>query len=353
VERDTRMDGLRRQFLLLTLPIASVAGFVEWLLLRQNGEPAPLVLLVGAVASLALALLLWWRRRSLRFVETAVATGVAAALFILLQHTLFGPADVAIERFARLAPWVSVALAAVLLPLGHYRATWVASGIYTGLLIIGATYLVRTVQSGIRPALLEPLIQFYLANAVFLCLLYSWAEMRRQYDRTRHLARSMADLAHTDPLLGIPNRRQMHAYIQREIREAEEGLEPATMIMFDVDRFKQVNDTYGHETGDLVLCAVTAAVRQTLRSTDRVGRWGGDEFIVLVHVSELGQAYQLAQRLGDAVHQKLSDRFLHVTISLGVAPYHPGDTVASWVRRADQALYNAKESGRNRVVVGS
>ncbi|WP_374711604.1 GGDEF domain-containing protein [Symbiobacterium terraclitae] len=353
MERDTRLDGLRRQFLLLTLPIAAVAGFSEWLLLRRNGEPAPPLLLVAAIASLALALLLWRRRRSLRFVEAAVATGVAAALFVLLYNALFAPEDVAAGRFARLAPWVSVSLAAVLLPLGSHRATWAASGIYTGLLVIGAAYLVRTGQSGVRPALLEPLIQFYLSNAVLLCLLYSWAEMRKQYDRTRHLARSMADLAHTDPLLGIPNRRQMQAYIQREIREAEEGMEPATMIMFDVDRFKQVNDTYGHETGDLVLRAVTSAVRQTLRSTDRVGRWGGDEFIVLVHVSELSQAYQLAQRLGDAVHQKLSDRFLQVTISLGVAPYHPGDTVASWVRRADQALLGAKESGRNRVVVGS
>jgi len=347
------MDGLKRRLLLLTLPMASVAGFAEWLLLRQNGQPVPLLMPVAAAASLALTLLLWWRRRSLRFVEAAVATGVAAALFVLLHQALFGPAELAAQRFVRLAPWVSVALTAVLLLLDCHRAIWTASGIYSGLLIIGLAYFVRTGLSGVRPALLGPLIQFYLANAVFLCLLYAWVEMRRQYDRTRHLARSMADLAHTDPLLGIPNRRQMHAYIQREIREAEEGMAPATMIMFDVDRFKQVNDTYGHETGDLVLRAVTAAVRQTLRSTDRVGRWGGDEFIVLVHVNEVGQAYQLAQRLGDAVHQKLSDRFLQVTISLGVAPYHPGDTVSSWVRRADQALYSAKESGRNRVVVGS
>lgn len=351
MERNSRMNRLKRRFLLLALPIASVACLTEWLLLRHSGQPAPFLLLLAAVAALALALLLWRRQRSLRFVEAAVAVGVAAAVFVLLSEALFGPEEAALKLLSSLAPWVPVSLAAILLPLGGRRATAAASLIYLGLLAIGLNYVL---QRGLTDSpLLGALLQFYLANGVLLALLFAWAELQRQYDRTRHLARSMADLAHTDPLLGIPNRRQMHRLIQREIHCAEDGLQPAVMIMFDVDHFKQVNDTYGHEAGDLVLRAIIGSVSQTLRSTDVVGRWGGDEFIVLARVADLAQAHQVAQRLSEAVAERLSDRFLTVTISVGVAPYHPGDTVSSWVRRADRALYNAKASGRNQVVVGS
>ncbi len=351
--RNSPLEQKKRSLLLLALPVASAAALIEWLLLRSSGQEASGLLLAGAALTLLLALLLWRRRRSLRFVEAVLTAGIAVGLFTLLYLGLFSADSVALRRFASLSPWVSVSLVGLMLIVGTRRAAWIGTAIYLGLLALGLVHLYRSGLEGAHPILFGPLAQFYLANAVLLWLLFAWSEIQQQYHQTRKIAQSLANLAHTDPLLGIPNRRQMYALIEQEIRCAEEGGQPATMIMFDVDRFKQVNDTYGHETGDAALRAVTTAVRQALRATDTVGRWGGDEFIILARVNETAQAYQLAQRIAEAVHQKLGERFLRVTISLGVAPYHPGDTVEAWVNRADAALYRAKESGRNRVVVGS
>ncbi|MBY6276289.1 MAG: hypothetical protein CWE10_08710 [Symbiobacterium thermophilum] len=353
VARNGPLEQQKRRLLLVALPIASAAALFEWALLRRSGQaPSPL-LLAGAAFALLLALLLWRRRRSLRFVETVLTAGIAVGLFVFLYLGLFSADSLSLERFARLSPWVSVALAGLLVISGSRRSVWIGTAVYLGLLALGLVRLFRAGPQPTREALFGPLAHFYLANAVLLWLMHAWSELQRQYARTRQIARSMASLAHTDPLLGIPNRRQMELLIEQEIRCAEEGGQPATMIMFDVDRFKQINDMYGHEAGDAALRAVATTVRQALRATDHVGRWGGDEFIILVRVNETAQAYQLAQRVGEAVHQKLSEHFPIVTISLGVAPYRPGDTVSSWVSRADAAMYRAKESGRNRVVVGS
>lgn len=351
--RTSPLEQQKRRLLLVALPAASAAALLEWLLHRGGGQQPPGLLLGGAALTLLLALLLWRRRRSLRFVETVLTTSIVVGLFVLLYLGLFTADSLALQRFASLSPWISVSLVGLVLVNGSRLAPWICTGIYLGLLTVGLVHLFRIGPEGARPLLLGPLAQFYLANAVLLWVLHIWSGLQQQHHRTQEIARSLASLAHTDPLLGIPNRRQMQALIEQEIRCAEEGGHPATLIMFDVDRFKEVNDVYGHETGDAALRAVTTVVRQALRATDHFGRWGGDEFVILARVHETAQAYQLAQRIGDAVHQKLSERFFRVTISLGVAPYHPGDTVASWVNRADAAMYRAKESGRNRVVVGS
>lgn len=354
MDRDDRFDGLKRRFFIAALPIASLAGLVDWLMRRTGDMPSRPAALPAILIPLALAVLLWRKRRSLRFVESATLTWVAATLLSLFYGILFGDQASALERFASFSPWFSVCLVAIFLVFGPQRATRIATGVYGAALVLGLSYLVLGWMQGQTPVLLRPLLHLFMANAAFITFLVYYARVREQFERTRTLARSMADLAHTDPLLGIPNRRQIYAMIREEAALAEDGLgKPAVLIMFDLDRFKEVNDTYGHEAGDNVLQTVAAAVKQTLRGTDRFGRWGGDEFLVLVSVQDLAQANMLAQRLREAVHQRLGDRYWRVTISVGVAPYHRGDSVESWVNRADQALYRAKESGRNRVVIGS
>lgn len=337
----------------MTLPIVSLAGLADWIMNRASAPALRPAALPAILVPLALSLLLWRKRRSLRFIEAATLTWVVATLLSMLYGILFIDSGNLVERLGSFSPWFSVCLIAIFLVFGPQRATWISVGTYLVALVMGLAYLVTIRLSGDPPVLVRPLMHLYLANAVFIGFLYYYARVREQFERTRNLARSMADLAHTDPLLGIANRRQLYSMIREEISLAEDGIKPSTLIMFDLDRFKEVNDTYGHDTGDQVLHSVAAAVTQTLRSSDRFGRWGGDEFVVLVSVTDLNMANMLAQRLREAVHQRLGDRFWRVTISLGVAPYHRGDSVETWVQRADQALYRAKEAGRNRVVMGS
>lgn len=354
VERNDRFDSLKRRFFLVTLPLTSLAGLTDWMIHRYEASAVHPTFLPALCIPLALALLLWRKRRSLRFVEAATLTWVVATVLSQFYSILFIQRADSLSRFAGFGPWFSVSLVAIFLVFGQKRAIQIAIGIYGIALVMGLSYMLQHRLNGERPLLLVPLLQLFMANAAFITFLFYYARVRELFDRTSNLARSMADLAHTDALLGIANRRQLYIMLQEEVNMALEGLgKPAMLIMFDLDRFKEVNDTFGHEEGDQVLQDVAKAVQQTLRGTDRFGRWGGDEFMVLAAVSDLSQAQMLAHRLREAVQNRLGDRYWRVTISLGVTPYHRGDSVEAWVKRADQALYRAKETGRNRVVVGS
>jgi diguanylate cyclase (GGDEF)-like protein/PAS domain S-box-containing protein len=162
-------------------------------------------------------------------------------------------------------------------------------------------------------------------------------------------------LAQQDPLTGIANRRHFSDEAQRAVRHAEAAGESLSLAMLDLDHFKQVNDEYGHPVGDEVLAEVVRRSLLCLRRSDLMGRWGGEEFIILLPSSDLDQACMIADRLRSAIDSAVFQTSLialNVSISCGVAQYIPGDDLDSLIRRADRALYQAKWAGRNRVVRG-
>ncbi len=163
-------------------------------------------------------------------------------------------------------------------------------------------------------------------------------------------------LATVDPLTGAYNRRQGDALIAAEFsRHARSGITFA-VLMLDVDHFKSVNDRFGHEAGDAVLCALVRECQATLRRIDAVARWGGEEFLLLLPGTDANQALIIAERLRAAIEAgSIPNRTgapIGVTVSIGVAAL--GDeTPADLIRRADAALYAAKTAGRNRVVLAA
>jgi diguanylate cyclase (GGDEF)-like protein len=120
--------------------------------------------------------------------------------------------------------------------------------------------------------------------------------------------------------------------------------------MLDLDHFKEVNDRYGHYAGDEVLKAVTSAISDKLRSEDILGRWGGEEFVVLLRDCVLSDALRLAEDIRAAIAEVPFGTMGSITASFGVAEVRDGEDLTTWLRRADQALYRAKRSGRNEVV---
>lgn len=161
----------------------------------------------------------------------------------------------------------------------------------------------------------------------------------------------MAMQATTDPLTGRANRRAVDDELQRQQLQFERTRTPFAVLLLDIDHFKQVNDRHGHGIGDEALKAFARRVAASLRPGDFLGRYGGEEFVVILPATPLEQALQVAQRVCDAVAAQplLAQPCLPATVSIGVATCRPGDTARGVLEAADHAVYEAKRSGRNRV----
>lgn len=214
-----------------------------------------------------------------------------------------------------------------------------------------AAGLVHTIPELLRGESAEfyLLLRFYLANVAYIILLMVGVRLNEQYIRVHTVAETMTHLANTDALMQISNRRELEATIDREINRAIRHNQPLSAVLFDLDHFKHVNDNYGHQVGDTVLQETARLVQATLRITDFLGRWGGEEFLVIAPQTDCIQAHGLAERLRNAIAVHPHKRAGKVTASFGVAQYEPGTSPDAWLKCADDALYAAKQSGRNRV----
>ncbi len=165
----------------------------------------------------------------------------------------------------------------------------------------------------------------------------------------------LASLATTDPLTGLPNHRSLFQHLEKELERAHRHDRPFSLMFFDGDRFKRVNDTYGHGVGDAVLRELGERVSNVLRGGDTLGRYGGEELLIILPETDLEEARQVAERIRAAVASQplasaLVNGGLNMTISIGLATYPlDGSTPGELVQNADQAMYWAKRLGRNQV----
>lgn len=175
-------------------------------------------------------------------------------------------------------------------------------------------------------------------------------------DDLKEQNRRLEELSNTDPLTQLANRRFMMQSLEKEYQRSLRDNSSLSLIMADIDHFKSVNDTYGHQEGDIVLKSVAKIISEQLRDYDLAARFGGEEFAIILPDTALGNAMQVAARVRKKVaslvfHGEL--RKLKLTISLGVASYPQNiiEDINGLIRLADDALYAAKEDGRNKVVI--
>ena len=157
-------------------------------------------------------------------------------------------------------------------------------------------------------------------------------------------------LSITDKLTQLYNRTKIDQLFADELKRAGRFSEGFSVILIDLDHFKSVNDDYGHQVGDTVLQELAQLLRESVRETDYVGRWGGEEFIVISPNADISRAMQLAEKLRVVIDQFRFTEVGHKTASFGVVTYRSGDDEDSMTQRVDELLYRAKEQGRNRVV---
>jgi len=177
-------------------------------------------------------------------------------------------------------------------------------------------------------------------------------------ERIINLEQRILKLATTDSLTGVLNRRAFMERMNEEIHRAKREGSPISLILMDIDHFKKVNDTYGHQTGDLVLQRVTDQLMDRSRAYDFVGRYGGEEFVICVRSTEDIDPQSIAERMRRNIEAQTivtdqSNQTLRITASFGVGTSRPeyDDTLDSLIKRTDKAMYEAKKKGRNRVCV--
>ncbi len=186
-------------------------------------------------------------------------------------------------------------------------------------------------------------ITFSLGLTGVFVMVFAWLVGRLQ--------RELTLLATTDPLTGCLNRSQLSDILNRHIQMRERYERVSSLVLLDLDYFKSINDRWGHSTGDQVLQQVAGRLRKRLRESDRLFRIGGEEFMLVLPETRLRDADELARQLLATISATPFGDGITVTASAGIAEVQQGETWSVWLNRADQALYSAKNQGRNRLVV--
>ena len=215
----------------------------------------------------------------------------------------------------------------------------------------------RSTASGLQPGDEPHAASSICLRVVAIAGAISVTAALRCLRRTSQLAgqtRALTVLSRTDPLTGLHNRRHVEEHLAASASAARRHHQPLSVLFIDIDNFKTVNDQWGYEAGDEVLRAVAGRINLSLRTEDLVGRWGGEEFVAVLTLTDLAAALVAAERIRAAVAAngiQSVDSVTHVTVSVGCAAYECDvHDPADLIRQAGRALRDAKRQGRNRVV---
>ncbi len=194
------------------------------------------------------------------------------------------------------------------------------------------------------------LVHYYLAGLTFLLTLFYLQTIKKAFIRSEVLEA----LANTDYLTSLPNRRKMDNIIMEALNKKHQDKKRKTALIYlDIDYFKKINDQYGHSAGDHVLKEFSEIIQTFLKADDVLGRWGGEEFIIVSNKKDINQASLLAEEIRSSVSTHFFEHVGHITCSFGVTEIREDDTLDRALSRADSSLYMAKHNGRNQVISDS
>ncbi|MGH8076132.1 MAG: GGDEF domain-containing protein [Lysobacter sp.] len=321
-----------------------------WYRLR-NDFPLSIIILMGACGTLGI-----FPFAIYRFIS---GDPLAGAVDIAIMLSIVGSATYAWRTSnTRLAAWFDVVLAMtgcvmVVLLLGRPALLWMYAGVLAtflllrhgeALLVSAVALAVVAIHGGAFGSTLEMLMFLVTASMVAL-FAYIFAY------RAEQLRSQLQVLASRDPLTGAGNRRSMEEELPVAIEMSRRERRPCGLAILDLDHFKQINDRYGHAVGDQVLVDFVRLCRSATRKVDRLFRYGGEEFVLLLPGADAAALRVTLDNLHSHLSASLQVRGEAVTTSIGAAALHPGERWETWFQRADAALYQAKHDGRNRTVV--
>ncbi|NNM54013.1 MAG: diguanylate cyclase [Spirochaetales bacterium] len=353
----------KREFHLILFALGFGAGTLGFMLLTdQAGLPVWLGLLVANVLIFFFHIAMSWGLRSwaglgrswiVRYTVLLAVATVALIAGILLQNLVW--------RVTAMSGGIILVMLGVLRDL-RLRQRPVSTSIVVAVrILVGATILFHAIRISQAVGFLglsstyNPFSEFSATLILILTMLWGGilliADADALYLELRRSHVQMAKNATTDALTGISNRRALEDRALYEIKRAERYDSPLCGILIDIDHFKVINDELGHLSGDEVLKEVCAAISSSLRSTDQLFRWGGEEFFVIAPETPQTGAQNLAEKIRRRVESIVSSCQRPLTVSLGVALWERQEDLPLWLERADKALYLAKNRGRNRVAL--
>ena len=266
-----------------------------------------------------------------------------------LGYSLFGlsQAQAALWNLAGLGYWSPIVYALAFLIFGVKDGLRMSLVIYTLSLVVWLVHFVTLSRAGDPPMGEAIFYQLFASDGLLLIMLYGMA--RAFVAQVRQTVRLEHD-ANTDALTQLHNRRFLTERLAQEVARSLRQGHPLAVMLIDLDHFKRINDVYGHHVGDSVLQGVGNHLSDHARKMDVVGRWGGEEFLIVLPDTVLLEALEVAERLRTVLEQRSGETAEAVTASFGVTQYGAGERLETLLERADQMLYQAKAAGRNQVL---
>ncbi len=341
------LDGFKRAVLLSIIGLGVVSTVIAWWVMGARGQVSPALHWVHVASTLVLSALFlasWRRWLPQHMVELCCLLFGVGVCAVCMALRMYSPAYGAGIDLQPLYLWIPIMYVFAFTVADSKTSLAISLGIMALFVGVSLPYLVRDINAPYANFTL----QLHVVSAVLIAALYFFSSYQRRLQVAQLAVDQLAHLSSTDELTKLPNRRRMAAVIGAELAQSAHGGAGFAVVLFDIDHFKAINDRCGHGVGDEALRALATRAIQRVGDADVLGRWGGDEFVVLLRGIGAAQASRLADAL--CVHVAAEPLFAsqRVAISCGMTVACDGDSIDSLLQRADAALYAAKRAGRNR-----
>jgi diguanylate cyclase (GGDEF)-like protein len=342
------LEQLKVKIYLFILPFVVVATGIGWTMdFFYSNNPITLDSFLFPLLDIWLLFCLIYIVITRRFPRTLEIISLSIAIFIyfiwfantMSYNLQEGSLSGGLGEFTN---WVPFFFIVVFLIFDQKMGLFVSMVIFSTTVFIGLGMSIFYEQKFILQTY-DSLLQFYISNAVYILALYFLQRFKLAFIQKE----AMQHLANTDYLTNLPNRR----LVEKRLSENSSRDMEFSIILFDVDHFKKINDHYGHDIGDQVLKDFATLIQENIRDKDIVGRWGGEEFVIIANDLNAKQAVVFSDRLRKLIEKTTFSHQEKVTASFGVAEYRQKEKIKDVLKRADIALYMAKENGRNKVEI--
>lgn len=336
VNQLTRFEELKRKLYLWTLPILIIA-LISSLFFWRYEDNLNKISLPLLVIGFSVSWIFIFIRKHFRYIE------LFNVIIISVLHLLKSYEIVYIrllieeqQNTGNATFWTPLVYVFIFITLKGKTGIIYSLLLWSTTLTIGLSSWTEITFYGI-----DALIQYHLSNLVYIVFLFFSRHIISSYAESELLQK----IAFQDSLTEIGNRRMVYKWLESNINKERHF----SVIFFDLDHFKHINDKFGHATGDMVLKRVTSLIKTNIDTEASFGRWGGEEFIIILQNQTVEEAMEIAEELRRLIEKQHFPNIEHVTSSFGVDMYQQGDTIETLMDRVDEALYLAKKTGRNSV----